>query len=1136
MKNVFRRLAPVVFILCLVFFASSTASFAQSLDTVTISGRVADPNNAPIVGASVTATLVTTGVERTVVTDDEGRYRIVELQPGTYTVKSTSQGFGIQTRSDLVTISGQNLQLDFALAPAGVTAEQTVTIGDDDAPAVDTTRTVVGGTVTEREIEELPNNSRNPLDLVFTLGGVTEEALSTRDLARDRGARGENAPSGTPEESGVFSLSGGAAYSNNITVDGLDNNDDRAATFRFQPSTDSIAEVQVITNQFSAEYGRASGGRVNFRTRAGTKDFRGRLAYYFRDESLNANTYRNNSRVPRIERPALQENIPVFTFGGPIPLGYFKNKTFFFAAYEYQNVYEDTQVDTFVPVQQNQRFSFSTPTNTAGQVCERASITIGNPPVSVSPCVGNASLGIPVSAAFIAPYIEAVPTPLRNHTFSTRIDHNFNDDHRITFNLQYGKRNDFRQFSGGSRLAEALIGNSRKTNAYSLTDNYVLSSSLVNEARFQYSTLKPKVISDTDLTAPVIIITLPAVADRGSSSLVAGSSTTGSSDRNEDRWQFQDFLTYLYGSHSFKFGGDIQRVKSTFIDRGDATGTFSFSSSFNYLNNTISRFRQNFGTTSTQQNTYTGFFFQDEWRLRPNFTLSYGLRYENESIIDDKNNFGPRFAIAYSPFEDGKGVIRFGAGIFYNRALLRTIDDFSLTASTLIFDTNNIPFGGQRDAVLASIGQGFPNALTQAEAQQICTANNIGCGTAAFGRVLDPNLVLPESYQANLGFERDLGNGFVVEANYTYNKTVHLWREFNANAPRIPAGFNSLADFLLSRDFNNAPVNGVRPLYNVNGAQNTIRFVTSFTAPATGDPARCPTIAPTNADQGGCRIVNGVPVTFINLNSVSATNTSAPITVALAAVQNLRPDPTRTQLEQLASIGNSEYHGLILEMRRRYRKLGYGFGASFRAAYTLSSLRDDGVVNTSSAQISGDFRSEFSRALQDRRHRFVFSGAMETPNWLGKLRFSPIVRVATGAPFNLSGGGFDRNLDDVNNDRPDFNGDFSLIRTRNAGEPFPQEVFNALTRPTIGARGGNLPRNSGIGPGLFLFDLSVSREFKFTEKVKLRPNVEFNNVLNATVFSFGTAFINATDPQATFLVPNRTYRPREIRLGLRLDF
>lgn len=835
----------------------------------------------------------------------------------------------------------------------------------------------------------------------------------------------------------------------------------------------------------------------------------------------------------------MQENIPVFTFGGPIPFGYFKRKTFFFVAYEYQNLYEQTVIDTYVPVRQNPRFSFSAPTNAAGQVCERPLVAVPNttPTVFVSPCDGSAQYQIPVSASFIAPFSEGVPTPLRNHTFSTRVDHNFTDKHNVTFNLQYGKRKDFRQFSGGSRLAETLIGNSRDTNAYSLTDNYVFSANLVNQARFQYSTLKPRVVSGSDLTAPVIIINLPAVADRSASSLVAGSSTTGSSDRQEDRWQFQDSLNYIYGAHTFKFGGDIQRVKSTFIDRSDATGTFSFSSSFNFLANSISRYRQNFGTTSAQHNTYTGVFFQDDWRVRQNFTLSYGLRFEKESIIGDNNNFGPRFAVAWDPFKKGKTVIRFGAGIFYNRALLRTIDDFNLTANEIIFDTSNIPFGGQRDAVLASIGSRFPQALTQAEARQFCTANSIGCGTAAFGRILDPNLKLPESYQTNIGFERDLGNGFAFEANYTWNKTVRLWREFNANAPRIPDGFGSLADYLLSRDFNNAPVSGVRPLYNVASARNVIRFVTSFTAPPAGDPNRCSgSVSPSNADQGGCIKINGVETTVINLNSASATNTSAPIAVALAAVQNLRPDPTRTQLEQLASIGNSKYHGLILELRRRYRRLGYGFGASFRAAYTLSSLRDDGIVNTSSAQIAGDFGSEFSRALQDRRHRFVFSGTMEIPEWLGKLRVSPIFRIASSAPFNLSGGGVDRNLDDVNNDRPNFGGDASIIQTRNPGEPFPQDVFDALTRPTIGSFGGNLARNSGHGPGLFLFDTSLSREFRFTERVRFHPNIEFNNILNSRVFSFGTAFINSTDPQTTFLVPNRTYRPREIRLGLRLDF
>ena len=148
--------------------------------------------------------------------------------------------------------------------------------------------------------KQLPNITRDALDLVFTLGGVTEEPLSNRDLSFDKGGRSETAPSSGLVEGGVFSLSGGAAYSNNITIDGFDNNDDRVGGIRFQPSIESIDEVQVINNQFSAEYGRASGGRVNIRTRAGTRKFRGRAFMFFSDESLNANTWSNNRRdVPR---------------------------------------------------------------------------------------------------------------------------------------------------------------------------------------------------------------------------------------------------------------------------------------------------------------------------------------------------------------------------------------------------------------------------------------------------------------------------------------------------------------------------------------------------------------------------------------------------------------------------------------------------------------------------------------------------------------------------------------------------------------------------------------------------------------------------------------------------------------------
>jgi len=163
------------------------------------------------------------------------------------------------------------------------------------------------------------------------------------------------------------------------------------------------------------------------------------------------------------------------------------------------------------------------------------------------------------------------------------------------------------------------------------------------------------------------------------------------------------------------------------------------------------------------------------------------------------------------------------------------------------------------------------------------------------------------------------------------------------------------------------------------------------------------------------------------------------------------------------------------------------------------------------------------------------------------MRFSPVLRVASGAPFNLGLGGADRNLDDVGNDRPIFTGDTKVLKWRKPGEPVDASLLKQFVLPTIG-QAGNLPRNAGSGPGIFIFDLNVSREFKITDKINLRPVIEFDNVLNKTVFSFGSEFIDfsafgptssAATKQAfidSFLVATRTMRPRQIRLGVRLDF
>jgi len=1029
---------------------------AQDLDTVTIAGRITDQNAAVLPGAEVQARLLKTGLTRTTTTDAEGRYQLIQLEPGTYTLRLSFAGFATQEMMNITTVSAQTVQVDATLIPSDIIVEPVV-VTTAETPVVDTKRTIVGATLTARELEALPVTTRSVLDLIFTLPGVTEEPLSTRDLAEDRNVNHAN----TPEEAGTFALAGAPAYSNNLTIDGLDNNDDRAARERFQPSLEAVAEVQVITNQFSAEYGRASGGRVNLRTRSGSKDFHGRTFYLFRDEALNANTWRNNSLgLPRLP---LQDHLGGFTFSGPLV-----KETVFFVSYELSKVLDSALIDTLLPLKQSTIFPLPRPTN-----LNRARLEDAN---------------APAIATEVAPFVSSISTPSNNTSITARVDHQFGPMHNASVVYQAGRLINLRQFGGGNRLAEAFQGRRRNSDAISYSDTLVFSERLVNQARFQYSRLAPAFEARGGNT-PVVLITLndplPAGAiDRRTGTVVAGSSTSGGSDRSEQRVQAQDVLSLISGSRSLKFGADLHHVGSTFIDLSDLSGTFNFASAGDFLAGVPSRFRQNFQSESTQKNFYTGLFVQDDWQILPQLLLSYGLRYEYETILHDTDNFGPRFSLAYSPLESGRLALRLGGGLFFNRPLLRTIDDFTLGQQQLFFDTNLLrdPLTGklmtseQRRAFIAA-NLRFPRTLS-AESKIV---RELGLLNTDFTRRLDPRLRIPESYQLNAGVERDLGHGYSVESNFTFTRGIHLWREFNANAAVLPAGYRNFSDFLASRDFANFTNSATssRPLYNAANAGELVRFV----------------YGSTNTNTVTRSVEFGVPVSVMNLNNASSTTM---LEVALAAVNSLRPDPSRGELEQLISAGNSFYRGMTLELRKRF-----GSGFAFRAGYTLSSLVNDGVVNTSDALMPGDFRAERARSLLDRRHRFVFSGIF---NAVG-FQLAPIFRVASSAPFNISLGGVDRNLDDVSNDRPNVSG-------------------NLLSMPPIG-QSGNLPRNAGRGPRLFVFDLNVVRRMRW-----VRLSVEFDNVLNKTIFSFGSEFVNFDES----LAPKRTMRPREIRVGVKVAF
>ena len=707
-------------------------------------------------------------------------------------------------------------------------------------------------------------------------------------------------------------------------------------------------------------------------------------------------------------------------------------------------------------------------------------------------------------------YDERVTTPRRAHTAQVRTDAHFSGTHNAFGLLTLARNRDERGFPGERRTLDTLRATGRNSLGFAVGDDFIFTPRLVNNARFQFSRLSPNDAPPSD--QPVVLIDIDDPRDvigdssdnalTRTGSLLAGSSNTGGLQRRETRWQAQDTLSYSRGGHTLRAGADVQAIRSRFVDLSDATGTFTFASIGDFLANKFSRYEHRFNSTSELRNTYTGVFAQDDWRARRSLTISFGVRWDNETILADRNNVGPRVAVAWAPRGSQRTAVRAGYGLFYNRALLRTLDDYTLTSNKLLVDTNN--------AAAARL-------LTELKFPTVLAANDprvtqLGVREAGFLRRLGKDFRIPESYQASLGIEREVRRGTKVEINYVFNRGAHLWREINANAARLPNGFKDFTAYLTSRDFDNrvSPATGQRPITTTGNADN-VRFDLSTTTSRTFTEA-------------------GRTFVLFGLNNPSTSNQAGSYRSALAALRDLRPDPALTQVEELQALGSSVYHGVSVEVLQRMSKRG-----SLRASYTLSKLIDDGTLNTSSPLVVGDFGRERALSTLDARHRVAASGHVALP---GKFTLAGTLLFSSARPFNISLGtsGNDRNLDDVNTDRPNFNGDAALLQWRRANQALAAGVAEALSLPTIGTA-GNLPRNAGRGPRTHTLNLRLSREFQLAEKRHVTWQMEAFNPFNSTVFSFGAEFVNFNPASlGNFMVPPRTIKPRTLRLGLRFEF
>jgi hypothetical protein len=583
------------------------ASAQQTVTSATLGGRVEDASGAIISGAIVTATNLDTNQAQTVTSDEEGRYKFSYLPPGAYRLTVEREGFNILQQQLTLTI-GQALDVPLRLTVAGVTGSVNITA---DVPLIEAARTQVAETVLPREIDALPLNGRNYLDLALLVPAVSR----TNTGSNQRFAETSAVP-GTG-----LSVAGQRNLNNGFVIDGLSANDDAADLAGTFYSQEVIREFQVVTSGGIAEFGRASSGVINIITQTGTNKWRGRLYSFLRNQRFDA----RNPLAPR--KDLLTQTQYGASLGGPIS----RDRTFLFSNFE-QTRRNDSNVITI------------TEANVAAINNRLAQTNYPGPSIETG----------------------LVPGGFDSTNLFARVDHKFNNANLLSLRYSFYdiKALNSRNVGGLNAVSR---GTSLDNRDQTLAAGNVttLSPRSINEARFQFTRSR--------LDAPVNDAIGPAVNISGVASF--GTATFSPLARSIDLYEAVNNISTQRGAHSLKGGVDFLFNRVNIEFPGALQGVYTFTSLQNFLSGTYSSFQQAFGAPSQfQSNPNIGLFVQDEWRPRADLTINAGLRYDAQFLPDpietDTNNFAPRLGFAYSP-GDRKTVVRASLGIYFDRIPLR---------------------------------------------------------------------------------------------------------------------------------------------------------------------------------------------------------------------------------------------------------------------------------------------------------------------------------------------------------------------------------------------------------------------------------------------------------------------------------
>ncbi|HYE76004.1 MAG TPA: carboxypeptidase regulatory-like domain-containing protein, partial [Blastocatellia bacterium] len=646
--------------LCLPVLAQST--------TGSISGTVMDEQQAVLPNVTVTARNVGTNESRTATTNTDGRYRFANLPVGLYEITFQANGFAKIVRSGVELLLNQDAVIDTTLKVSNVQEVVTVT---ENASLLNTSNAEVSTRFDSKRLSELPlAPNRNILNVALSASGVSQLGPGQTGFAQD----------------GNFSVNGMRLRSNNFMIDGQDSNDP-SVTGSQQPinNPDVVQEVRLITNQFSAEYGRAAGSVVNILTKSGSNEFHGSAFWFNNNNKFNARSNLDKA-AGFTKAPRRNENQFGGTIGGPI----LRDRTFFFGSYQR---WTDRQLGSGTSIN-------GVPTEAGRQILQQqagtrpqvaallkflpAAQTANN--TSATFTLNNQTYTIPLGSLTGANSIR-----FNNHQWNTRVDHRFNENHSLNARYIF---NDSVNIGSGQATPRGLATVSPSRNqSTNVGLNSVLSNNLVNELRLAYQRFGSRTTAEdpSSETIPSIEINqLGLIGFNAAGSRTAiGLAVNLPQFRFNNTYQIIDNLAWTKGAHAMKYGIDFRRVQVKSFFFPTIRGRLAYATLDSFVNDTAIASAINKPVPGGQEiqyyNWYDYFFYaQDEWRVTQNFTLNFGLRYETPgnslaSLVDlnqdilarnnnnpayrfspvpsrDKNNFQPRFGFNWRPTTSGDGL------------------------------------------------------------------------------------------------------------------------------------------------------------------------------------------------------------------------------------------------------------------------------------------------------------------------------------------------------------------------------------------------------------------------------------------------------------------------------------------------